>query len=313
MSRRALVTGGSRGIGRAAAQALAERGWRVGLIAREPDELERTREELAGVGHETFAMDVCDEAAWGRLAARLGDVQGLVCAAATLDPVGPIDGLAVADFRRTLEVNVIGTLLAIRACLPGLRSTRGAVVTFSGGGATAPLPRFNAYAASKAAVVRLSENIALELAGEGVRINSVAPGFVATGIHRSTLAAGPERAGAAYFEHTRAELRRGGVPASEAAELVCLLLEHDPHAPFTGKLISAQWDPWRDREFRGRLAQERNLATLRRIDDRQFATIADETSANGTSADGTSTSRPLPGHAPAPGTIDSSSGPPAGR
>ena len=70
-----------------------------------------------------------------------------------LDPVGPIGSYAPADFKRTLEVNLLGTLLAIRACLPGLRAHGGAVVTFSGGGATAPLPRFDAYAASKAAVV----------------------------------------------------------------------------------------------------------------------------------------------------------------
>ena len=273
--RRVLITGGSKGIGRAAAHALAERGWRVGLIARERHALERTRGELPGEGHEAFAMDVSDEAAWECLAPRLGDVRGLVCAAATLDPVGSIGDYAVADFRRTLEINVIGTLLAIRACLPGLRAGGGAVVTFSGGGATAPLPRFDAYAASKAAVARLSENIALELSGEGVRINCVAPGFVATGIHQSTLAAGPERAGGAYFEHTRAELQRGGVPASEAAELVCLLLENDPEAPFTGKLISAQWDDWRDPSFRRRLACERALATLRRIDDQLFTAVAE--------------------------------------
>jgi 3-oxoacyl-[acyl-carrier protein] reductase len=157
-------------------------------------------------------------------------------------------------------------------------------------------------------VARLSENIALELSGEGIRVNCVAPGFVATDIHQSTLAAGPERAGAAYFEHTIAELQRGGVPASEAAELVCLLLEHDPHAPFTGKLISAQWDPWRDPDFRSRLARERNLATLRRIDDQQFATITDRTDTNGTS-----TSRPSAARAPAAGTIERSSEPPVAR
>ena len=128
----------------------------------------------------------------------------------------------------------------------GLRASRGAVVTFSGGGATAPLPRFDAYATSKAAVARLSENLALELAGDGVRVNCISPGFVATGIHESTLAAGPVLAGADYFERTRAELERGGVPASEAAELICLLLEDDHDAPFTGKLISAQWDAWRE-------------------------------------------------------------------
>jgi NAD(P)-dependent dehydrogenase (short-subunit alcohol dehydrogenase family) len=272
---RVLITGGSRGIGRVAADALAERGWRVALLARDELALQRAVSELPGEGHEAVAMDVADERAWERLARRLGDVQGLVCAAAVLDPVGPIGSYSAADFRRTLEVNVLGTLLAIRACLPGLLASRGAVVTFSGGGATAPLARFDAYAASKAAVARLSENIAVELAGEGVRINCVAPGFVATDIHQSTLAAGPELAGADYFEHTRAELERGGVPASEAAELVCQLLQGDPDAPFTGKLISAQWDPWRDASFRRRLAEERDLATLRRIDGELFAAVGE--------------------------------------
>lgn len=270
-----LVTGGSRGIGRAAAGALAERGWQVTLLARERDTLARARAELPGEGHEAFAMDVSDERAWERLAPQLRDVHGLVCAAAVIDPVGPIGSYTAADFRRTLEVNVLGTLLAISACLPGLRASGGAAVTFSGGGATAPLPRFDAYAASKAAVARLSENLAVELAGAGVRVNCVAPGFVATDIHRSTLAAGPELAGAAYFERTRAELEHGGVPASEAAELVCVLLEDDPEAPFTGKLISAQWDPWREPGFRRRLAGERDLATLRRIDDQLFAPVGE--------------------------------------
>ena len=273
--RRVLITGGSKGIGRVVADALAERGWRVALLAREEHALQRARGELPGEGHEAFAMDVADESAWERLAPRLRDLQGLVCAAAVLDPVGPIGSYAVADFRRTLEVNVLGTLLAIRACLPALLASRGAVVTFGGGGATTPLARFDAYAASKAAVVRLSENIAVELAGQGVRVNSVAPGFVATRIHQSTLAAGPGLAGAEYFERTRAELERGGVPASEAAELVCWLLEGDPDAPFTGKLISAQWDAWREPRFRRRLAEERDLATLRRIDDELFAAIGE--------------------------------------
>jgi NAD(P)-dependent dehydrogenase (short-subunit alcohol dehydrogenase family) len=274
-ARRVLVTGGSKGIGRAAAGALARRGWRVAMVARDQRALESARGELAGEGHEAFAMDVADEAAWQRLAPGLEDLHGLVCAAAVLDPVGPIGSYGVADFRRTLEVNIVGTLAAIHACLPALSVSAGAIVTFSGGGATAPLVRFDAYAASKAAVVRLSENLAGELAGRGVRINCVAPGFVATGIHQSTLAAGPGLAGADYFEHTRAELEGGGVPASEAAELVCQLLEGDPDAPFTGKLISAQWDPWREASFRRRLAEERDLATLRRIDDQLFAAVGE--------------------------------------
>jgi NAD(P)-dependent dehydrogenase (short-subunit alcohol dehydrogenase family) len=236
-------------------------------MARDQQALELACAELAGDGHQSLKLDVADEDGWGLLGAELADVQGLVCAAAILEPIGPVGSYAASAFRRTLEVNVVGTLLAIQTCLSGLRASRGAVVTFSGGGATSPLPRFDAYAASKAAVARLTENMAAELAETGVRINCVAPGFVATDIHKSTLAAGPDLVGEDYFERTLRELEQGGVPVSESAELVCTLLEDDPARSFSGKLISAQWDPWREVGFWHNLAEQPDLATLRRIDN----------------------------------------------
>lgn len=269
--RRVLITGGSMGIGAAVARALAQRGAVVVLVARGREALEATIAELTPGAHEAHALDVSDETAWHGLRGELAVLHGLVCAAGVVDPVGPVGAYEPRRFRRTLEINVLGTLLAIHYCLPGLRATQGAIVTFSGGGATSPLPRFDAYAASKAAVVRLSENLAVELAGAGVRVNCVAPGFVATGIHQATLAAGPEAAGADYHERTERALAGGGFPANEAAELVCVLLGSEEPVPFTGKLISAQWDPWRERRYHERLAAEPDLATLRRIDGMQFA------------------------------------------
>lgn len=98
-------------------------------------------------------MDASAEAAWERLSAERRDVHGLVCVAAALHPVGPIGTCSVTDFRPAPEVGVIGTLLAIATCLRAPRDARGAVVSFSGGGATAPLPRSDACAASKAGVL----------------------------------------------------------------------------------------------------------------------------------------------------------------
>jgi 3-oxoacyl-[acyl-carrier protein] reductase len=226
---------------------------------------------LPGSGHRAVALDVSDAGAWRGLGESLpGRLHGLVCAAAVIGPIGPIGSYDPADFARTLDVNVTGTVRAIHTCLPALRAAGGSIVTFGGGGATAPLTRYDAYAASKAAVVRLTENVAGELAGEGIRVNCVAPGFVATGLHDATLTAGPDAAGAAYFERTRRELAAGGVPAETAAELVRTLVDPAAEIRFTGKLISAQWDPWREDAFRARLAAETDLATLRRIDDMAF-------------------------------------------
>jgi 3-oxoacyl-[acyl-carrier protein] reductase len=272
-ARHALVTGGSLGIGLASSLLLAREGWSLTLVARGGDSLAAALEGLPGDGHRAIAFDVSDPGAWAR-AEIAAELHGLVCAAAVIGPIGPIGSYEPAEFARTLEINLNGTQLAIHHCLPALRAGGGSIVTFGGGGASAPLARYDAYAASKAAVVRLTENLAGELAGEGIRINCVAPGFVATRIHDATLAAGPDVAGAEYFAATQRQLAAGGVPAEESAELVVALLDPAARPRFTGKLISARWDPWREEAFRSRLAAAGDLATLRRIDDMAFARMA---------------------------------------
>jgi NAD(P)-dependent dehydrogenase (short-subunit alcohol dehydrogenase family) len=221
-------------------------------------------------------MDVRDADAWERSRDRLapdGFLHGIVTAAGIIDPVGPIGTWDVEVFRETVDVNLTGTLLAIMAGLAALRSAHGSIVTFSGGGATSPMPRFDAYAASKAAVVRLTENLAVELGAAGVRANSIAPGFVLTDMHEATLAAGPELAGDDYFERTRqaTESRQGDSPQL-AAELASFLIS-DRSVGITGKLLSARWDPWADPIFQKRLRSEPHLATLRRIDDQFFTAM----------------------------------------
>ncbi len=271
---RVLVTGGSMGIGRAVAVEFAGRGWQVAVAARGVEALEETVASLPGEGHAAVQLDVSDPEAWPGALSGLESLDGLVCAAAVSTPIGGIGTYSPQEFKRTLEINLFGTWLAINACLPLLRESRGSAVTFSGGGATSPLPRFDAYATSKAAVVRLTENLARELAGDGVRLNSVAPGFVVTRMHDATVEAGPDAAGSGYFETTQRQVEEGGVPPERAAELVAFLLSPDAEG-ITGKLISAPWDPWEDEDFRARLRSEPDLATLRRIDD-QFFTAARE-------------------------------------
>ncbi len=273
--RRILCTGASRGIGAVVARSLARHRARLVLVARDRKALEALAGELEGGPHEILELDVADEAAWAAASTAVINhdrLDGLVCAAGILGPIGPIGSFAPSAFRRTLEVNLIGTLLAVEACLAALLASSGAIVTFSGGGATGPFPRFDAYAASKAAVVRLTENLAEELAPQKVRANAVAPGFVTTAMHDATLAAGESRVGSAYFQRTLEMIRSGGDPPELAAELTAFLLSPRA-AKVTGKLISARWDPWRDEEFLRRLETERDFATLRRIDDQFFQRV----------------------------------------
>lgn len=269
--RRVLVTGGSLGIGREVARALAEAGAAVVVAARGGEAIEETLAQLEGSGHAGLELDVSDAAAWPAALERIGpDLGGLVTAAAVIGPIGPLGSYDPAELWDALGVNLYGTVLAIHHCLPRLRAASGAVVTFSGGGATGPLPRYDAYAASKAAVVRLTENIAA--AEDEVTLNAVAPGFVATRMHEATLQAGPEAAGRDYFERTERQLAEGGAPARAAAELVAFLLSPEARS-IRGKLISAQWDPWREPTFRARLAEDADFATLRRIDGTSFEAL----------------------------------------
>jgi NAD(P)-dependent dehydrogenase (short-subunit alcohol dehydrogenase family) len=270
--RSVLVTGGSVGIGLEVSRELARRGAHVILAARSSGALEEALGQLAGDGHRAVQLDVSDDGAWPQATRAIdeaGPLHGLVTAAGILGPIGRLEDVDASELAETIAVNLIGTMLALRYGLPRLRASGGRAVTFSGGGATSPLPHYDAYAVSKAAVVRLTENVA---AGGDVEVNCVAPGFVATRMHDGTLQAGPEAAGSDYYEHTRAQLALGGVPATESAQLVCFLLS-DAAAGISGRLISAQWDPWREAAFLQRLRAEPALGTLRRIDDQLFGSI----------------------------------------
>jgi NAD(P)-dependent dehydrogenase (short-subunit alcohol dehydrogenase family) len=273
VGQRVLVTGASRGIGRAVAVRLAADGADVVVAAKNRGMLNDVLDELGPGKHAAVAIDVRDASAWHHALETIapdGYLSGVVTAAATVTPIGLVGSWDVEEFRRTLDVNVVGTLLAVKSTLRYLTTSQGAVVAFSGGGATGPFARYDAYAASKAAVVRLAENLAVGLRPNGVRVNCVAPGFVLTDMHQATLAAGAEHAGRDYFDRTARAIRSGeGDSPDLAAELVSFLVSSSSE-PITGKLISARWDSWRQADFRARLALDSDFCTLRRIDGQFF-------------------------------------------
>ncbi len=269
MTRQIVITGASSGIGAALVRALAAGGDAVYACARRG---ERLREVVQGCPT-AFGQscDVSQEAeveafvAWVR--SKAGRVDALINCAGRFGAIGPVLETDSREWLRTVEDNLFGTYLMVKAVAPLMeRERRPRVINFSGGGAFGPFPCYSAYAVSKAGVVRLTEILAVELAPLGIRVNAVAPGFVATEIHEATLRSGPARSGAAFFEQTRRMLQEGAVPMDIPVSCVRFLLS-DAAAALTGKTISAAFDPWGSPAFVECLEElnRSDAYTLRRI------------------------------------------------
>jgi len=203
-SRRALVTGAAGGIGRAALDALAAEGARVGAI----DVVDHVR----GIADPARVADLTDAdgtaAAVDACARELGGIDVLVLAAGVSGPVGtPLAETRVADWDHVFAVNVTGAFLTLRAAVPWLRrSAAPAVVVVASDSALVATPGMAPYGASKAALLQLARAAAVELAPEGIRVNAVCPSIVDTPMSRGDLGMPEGFAGADYPVQTPAEV-----------------------------------------------------------------------------------------------------------
>jgi NAD(P)-dependent dehydrogenase (short-subunit alcohol dehydrogenase family) len=269
-----IITGASQGLGRAIAESCLAEGAHVLLCARDAKVLEETRAELAAKasdGQQVLAQqaDVTRAADVHRLfevgVASLPSIDGLVNNAGVYGPIGLLEDVSVEGWWRAIETNLLGVLLGCREALPIFRRQgHGKIVMLSGGGATAPLPRISSYAASKSAVVRLTETIAEETRGTGIDVNAIAPGALNTRLLDEVLAAGPDKVGTAFFERSMKQKEQGGTPLHHGAEL-CVFLLSEASNGITGKLISAVWDPWRELPGHVEELNKTDVYTLRRI------------------------------------------------
>lgn len=274
-----FITGGSRGIGEAVAHAFATAGANLVLLARTRRELERVANRTAAreVKALPLAADVSRraevEAAVSVALQEFGQIDVLVNAAGVYGPIGPLVENDMETWAKALEINLLGTVYCLHSLLPQMIARRkGVVINFSGGGAVSPFPRFSAYSASKAAVVRLTETVAEEVKEFGIRINAIAPGAVNTRLLDQALEAG-ERAGKEFYAKAKEQKAKGGTPPEKAAELA-VFLASPAAAGLTGRLISAVWDDWRSLPQRTEELGRSALFTLRRIDGRNFTEIS---------------------------------------
>ena len=276
-SRTIVITGGSLGIGYAIAEKCAKEGARLIIAARNESDLSDAQDKLKEISpkkHSTFSLDVAELQEVREFAnwcdSENIDVTGLVNCAGIIGPIGKTSDSMMEDFARTIRINFLGTVQMCTSFVPLMKGDgKKKIVNLSGGGAALPFPQYSAYATGKIAVVRFTENLALELSDEGVDVNSVAPGFVITRLHQETIEAGKDSVGEQYYEYTKKQIESGGVPRENAADLCSFLLSSESDG-ISGKFLSALWDPWREEEFQNALRNDLDLATLRRIDNKFF-------------------------------------------
>jgi len=268
----ALITGASQGLGKVIAEHFLREGANVALCARGEKELLTTRDALARqFPAQTICAktcDVSDESQVSNLVAfalrELGSLHALVSNAGIYGPMGATESVDLAAWKRAMDVNLLGFLLPCRAVIPHFKKNgRGKILVLSGGGATNPLPNISAYAASKAAVVRLAETLAEELRPFCIDVNAIAPGALATRMVDEVLAAGPETVGAAFYAKNKQWKQNGATPPELGARLAVYLASPQSDG-ITGKLISAQWDPW-ETLHEHRLDLDGDIYALRRI------------------------------------------------
>jgi len=265
-----IITGGGRGIGKSIAAAFAKEGSSLILVSRNEEELETTRQELGNPASkiEIFPADVSKEKDVGNLVdftlKTFGIVDVLVNCAGIYGPIGLITDVDTQKWVETININLCGTLICIKAVLPSMiRNRRGKIINLSGGGATFPLPRFTAYSASKAAVVRLTESLAEEVKEHHIYINAIAPGAVNTRLLEQVLEAG-EAAGKDFLAKAIKQKQEGGVPPEKVAELAVFLASPESDG-LSGKLISLLWDNWREIPRHLNEIMSSDVYTLRRI------------------------------------------------
>ena len=144
------------------------------------------------------------------------------------------------------------------------KNKKGKIIQISGGGATNPMPNISSYAASKSAIVRFMETLAIELKEYRIDVNSVAPGALNTDMLEQILKAGPKVVGDNFYKKCKNQKSTGGSNIENAIKLI-IFLASDLSNGITGKLISAQWDNWKKWPLFKKELSESNAYTIRRI------------------------------------------------
>ena len=247
----AIITGGNRGIGKAIAERFAQEGCNLMLASRTRSELEKTAQLIrkqfsvsisthkTDIGKESDVIDMVNQTI-----TEFGKIDILVNNAAIIGPIGEISQIDGHEFFDTLKNNIGGTVFCTKTVLPYMKSKKqGSIINLSGGGGLGALPYYDAYSASKSAIVRLTENFALEFENFNINVTAISPGAINTKMFDQQLEADKKSIGNKNWTDLQNRLASGGDSIKKAPELA-LFIASKNRKEFNGKVISAIWDDW---------------------------------------------------------------------
>lgn len=195
----ALITGAAHGLGACMAEHAARRGYRVGVLDLELAEADAVADRIGGVA---LAADVTDPDAVEAALDRLGDTPDLLINNAGILRTGPLMDHSIADFRLVTDVNFVSVFIVAQAVARRMKDAGGGVIiNLASINALNPSTLCGAYAAAKAGVITLTQQMSMEWGEHNIRVNSIAPGFIDSGMS------------APFYKNERIrELRQGAVP-----------------------------------------------------------------------------------------------------
>jgi len=260
-----LITGGSSGIGKYLAENLSIKNNVITCTSTKKNFLKENKKIT------NYYCDISNEKSVIKfsklLKKKINKIDVIINCAGTYGNIGKFHNMKFSHWKRAIEVNFFGTFLICKYFLKFLfKSKIRKIINFSGGGAFNSFPNYSSYACSKAAVVRFTETIAEELKYKKICVNCIAPGFVATNIHKKTIDSGSKFAGNKFYMETLKQLKKGGTPLNKIYDCICFLISKKTKL-LTGKTISVNFDPWDKKVFANNILHIANsdALTMRRV------------------------------------------------
>jgi len=276
MQQNAIITGANQGLGLAIAKAFVQNNINVLICAREEEKLNSAVKELKSLNKNVTVLaktaDVSDKNSVKKLCNYAIDnfkqVHILVNNAGVYGPMGNTENVNWAEWTKCVEINFYGSVLMAIELLAHFKKNKfGKIIQLAGG--TAVMPNLTAYAASKAAIVRFIELLAVDGAPYNIYANSIAPGLLDTRMLDQVLAAGANAAGQDFYDrmHKTKTLKTGA--DLKYAQKLCLFLASEASNGISGKVISALWDKYEDWPKHLEKLKNSDVYTYKRITGRE--------------------------------------------